>query len=72
MRNWTARIGRMRERGLSGKGITFQQAVSIDSIPDESLPDLWAAASAVRDKFKGRRVRMCSIVNAKSGRCSEE
>lgn len=63
-------IDRLRTAALKG-GITRAQARSIGRLPVEALPELWAAASAVRDRFKGREIRMCSIVNAKSGRCAE-
>ncbi len=36
------------------------------------LPDVMAAASAVRRRRFGDRVRLCSILNAKSGACPED
>ncbi|MFZ5426444.1 MAG: biotin synthase BioB [Thermodesulfobacteriota bacterium] len=38
---------------------------------DDSLKDLLAAALVIRKAFLGRAVSLCAIVNAKSGRCSE-
>lgn len=71
MKKYPQKIKLMREKALDGNGITFSQAVSIHSIPDRYLPLLWAASSEVRDTFKDRKVRICCIVNAKSGTCSE-
>lgn len=32
---------------------------------------LFASASAIRERFKGKSISLCGIVNAKSGKCSE-
>ena len=37
-----------------------------------SLPELLVRADRVRRKFCGKDLDICSIVNAKSGRCSED
>lgn len=34
--------------------------------------DLFAASNRVRERFRGNRVSLCSIINAKSGRCPED
>jgi len=34
--------------------------------------DLFAAANRIREAFQGADIHLCSIVNAKSGRCSED
>jgi biotin synthase len=39
---------------------------------DGHLEDLLAAADRVRKHFLGDEVHLCSIINAKSGRCSED
>ncbi len=46
------------------------EILSLASGPD--LIELFAAASGVRHRFRGDRVDICSIVNAKSGACSED
>ncbi|RMG60602.1 MAG: biotin synthase BioB [Deltaproteobacteria bacterium] len=60
------------EKALSGKGIDPESALHVLSTPDEYLFDLLGAAFRVRLRHKGRNVRFCSIVNAKSGLCSED
>ena len=35
------------------------------------ITDLMAAANRIRQHFKGNRIHLCSIVNAKAGGCSE-
>jgi biotin synthase len=57
-------------RSLEGEELErFSQAVAEASGPD--LDALLAAARAIRVKRLGRKVSLCAIVNAKSGRCSE-
>lgn len=38
---------------------------------DKSLEDLFSIAVKLREKSKGNKVKICSIINAKSGQCSE-
>ncbi len=66
------KIARMEEKALSGSGISPEEALEVLNAPDEWLFDLLGATWRVRKHFKGNRVRFCSIVNAKSGLCSED
>ncbi|MFH1706849.1 MAG: biotin synthase BioB [Planctomycetota bacterium] len=68
---WPKKIERLRTTALAG-GITRAQALAIGRIPTGYLPRLWAIAGEMRDAFLGRAIRLCSIVNAKSGRCAED
>ena len=63
---------RIREEAMGGEGIAAGDALKVLSLPQ---PDLWRlldVAEGVRRRFKGDGVRLCSIVNAKSGQCSED
>src|SRR4030065_467929 len=63
---------RIRETAASGEGIGAKDALAVLSLPQ---PDLWRLldlTEGVRRRFKGDGVRLCSIVNAKSGLCSED
>ncbi len=40
--------------------------------PGDNVIDLLMHANQIRDQYKGDRVFTCSIINAKSGRCSED
>ena len=39
---------------------------------DLEIEDLCFAAAKIRKKYKGSKVKVCSIINAKSGQCSED
>ena len=56
---------------LSGDDITFDQALTLGELDDNQLNELFLAALRVTRHFYGNRVDLCSIINAKSGRCSE-
>ncbi len=53
-------------------GIDKKTALSMSERTGTALYDLFALANRVRDKFRGDKVDLCSIVNAKSGACSED
>ena len=63
---------KIRAQALSGEGIGAADALAVLSLPDEALWRLLDATEAVRRHFKGDGIRLCSIVNAKSGACSED
>ena len=62
---------RIREEAMSGKGISPPDALAVLGLPREALWRLLDVTEAVRRRFKGDGIRLCSIVNAKSGSCSE-
>ena len=53
---------------LSGGEITREEALFLYSQP---LEELCESANEIRSKFCGNNFDMCTIINAKSGRCSE-
>lgn len=63
-------INDLREKVLSGVQINQEEALALSIHPDKET--LYAAADAIREHFVGRKFDMCSIQNAKSGRCSED
>lgn len=65
-------IDSMVEQALSGEGITREQALELETFSREELALLYEGTSRIREKFKGQDVKICSIVNAKSGRCVED
>lgn len=63
---------RMKERAISGTGIDAKDALAVLSLPQERIWQLLNITEEVRRRFKGDEIRLCSIVNAKSGHCSED
>ncbi|MBI5699951.1 biotin synthase BioB [Candidatus Saganbacteria bacterium] len=51
--------------------LSFKEAINLINSSDEETFSLLAKADETRRKFKGNKVKLCAIVNAKSGRCSE-
>jgi biotin synthase len=57
---------------LGGANIDYGKASELSQAKGADLWDLFAAAGRVRGHFRGDTVDICSIVNAKSGACSED
>ncbi len=57
---------------LTGRNITYEEALQLCRVKGADLWDLLAAANRLRDHFRGQEINLCSIVNAKSGECSED
>lgn len=67
-----ASIQELKQRVLSGGQITREEALGLFLTPADQLGGLFEAAAEIRDKCARRDVDLCSIVNAKSGACSED
>lgn len=63
-------IDEITRRLLAGGNISREEAVALVSYPD--LNALCDAADTVSRHFLGNRVDSCSIINARSGLCSED
>ena len=63
---------RIREDAMSGEGISSSDALEVLRLPRDSMWRLLDVTDTIRRKFKGDGIRLCSIVNAKSGLCSED
>ncbi len=63
----------MTERVLSGKHITGAEARRLIALQQhEDIMLLLACANMIRQRQHGSRIELCSIINARSGRCSED
>lgn len=57
---------------LSGEYINFQEAMALTDIRNnDDIEQLCLSANNIRKTLCGNKVDLCSIMNAKSGRCSE-
>lgn len=59
------------KRVLDGGEISYDEAVELIHTSDEDTMVLLAMADKIRQKFNGDEVDLCAIVNARSGKCSE-
>ncbi len=60
------------QEALNDDGISPSASRELFNIEDPLLPLLFHGASRIRDQFNGREIKLCAIVNAKSGRCPED
>jgi biotin synthase len=66
------KISELGSRVLAGGAISPDQAMDLFDLEDSAdIFDLLAYANRIREKFKGNKIHLCSIVNAKAGACSE-
>lgn len=56
---------------LDGGEISPDEALGLINVSDENTMLLLAMADKIRTKFNGNAVDCCAIINARSGRCSE-
>ena len=65
-------ISALGQRVLNGGPVTRDEALWLFNLENSAdILDLLAWANRVREKFKGNKIHLCSIVNAKAGACSE-
>jgi len=68
----TALIDSIVATALAGGGIDREQALAVGTLDREELDYLFQGTDKIREKFKNRDAKICSIVNAKSGQCPED
>ena len=56
----------------NGREITYQEAVQCSQLDNDQLLELLNVAADLTRYFHDQKVELCAIVNAKSGRCSED
>jgi len=59
-------------QSLAGELLLREDAFAVLQTADKELSDLLQAAFAVREKFFGRKVKICVLQNASSGLCPED
>lgn len=65
-------IEKIAEKVLAGELIREDDALKIAELGDDDTITLLSLSDKIRRQFKGKKVNLCSIVNAKSGRCGED
>ncbi len=56
---------------INGNSVDLSDAITISRLDRQQLPFLFAAATRIREHFFANSVSLCSIINAKSGKCPE-
>lgn len=59
-------------RILSGGTLNSSEAYALAQAPDALIWDLVSWGDRIRRQFKGARIHTCTILNGKSGKCSED
>lgn len=67
----TEKLNQLTKQAIDNKDIGDREAGEILDIGSKEPFAVMAAASRIREHFKGNRITLCGIVNAKSGRCTE-
>ena len=66
------RIHALADRIMAGGSVDRYEALWMFHLESQAdITDLMSAANRLREHFKGNKIHLCSIVNAKAGGCSE-
>ena len=70
--NPRTRLAELGQRVLGGGSLTRDEALWLFNLESSAdIIDLLSWANRIREQFKGNKIHLCSIVNAKAGACSE-
>lgn len=64
-------INILKDKILSGERLSHEEALSLEHITPSQYQNLWDAATEITDRFCSKDFDSCSIINARSGKCSE-
>lgn len=62
----------LAQKSLSGAALSREEALTVLRSEDSGLPALLQSALTVRERFFGRKVKICILQNARSGLCPED
>lgn len=65
----------LTDKVMAGKELTFDEAlklINVDISDSVSMELLLQGADRIRSKFNGNQVELCTIMNARSGNCTED
>ncbi|HUL22847.1 MAG TPA: biotin synthase BioB, partial [Thermodesulfobacteriota bacterium] len=65
-------IRKVGEKVLGGKKVGMKEVLPLLGVKGPDIMDLAAVANRVRVEFNGNEIDFCSLLNVKSGRCSED
>ena len=70
--NWKSLLTQAEQHVLNENELSFEQALRLTELPDDLVEDLAKIANKVRRRHSKNKVDLCSIINARSGKCSED
>lgn len=62
----------LEKKVFNEKELKVEEAQELINMQGSIIFDLFVSANRIKEHFVGKKVHLCSIVNAKSGRCSED
>lgn len=62
----------LADKSLADVALSHDEARAVLQSEDNCLPDMLRAAFSVRERFFGRKVKVCVLQNARSGLCPED
>lgn len=65
-------IKAIEQKILNGIEIDFTEAMSLMNMDNQYISDLSETATRIQQEYCGREVDLCTIMNAKSGKCTED
>ena len=65
-------IQKIGDKVLEGRSVSMKEILPLLEAKGPDLMDLVAVANRVRVEFNGNEIDLCSLLNAKSGKCSED
>jgi biotin synthase len=65
-------IRKIGDKVLEGRKVVLKEILPLLETEGPDIMDLAAVANRVRVQFKGNHIDLCSLLNAKSGKCSED
>ena len=65
-------IREIGDKVLGGGSVSLKEILPLLEAKGPDIMDLAAMANRVRAEFNGKEIDLCSLLNAKSGRCSED
>jgi biotin synthase len=65
-------INSLEEKISQGYSLSLDEALVLTQVTGSDIFPLFASANRIREHFRGKKADLCSIINAKSGACSED